>query len=100
MISLYHTRCTTFFFLIIPRPPRSTLFPYTTLFRSDDIAKAVEAFSPGGIHVYWETTREPDFDKIVSYLAPRGRIILMAGRDRSEERRVGKEGRSRWSGKH
>src|SRR5207237_8471637 len=23
-----------FFFLIIPRPPRSTLFPYTTLFRS------------------------------------------------------------------
>src|SRR6266571_4503128 len=25
-------RC--FFFLMIPRPPRSTLFPYTTLFRS------------------------------------------------------------------
>src|SRR3989304_4764926 len=25
---------TTFFFLIIRRPPRSTLFPYTTLFRS------------------------------------------------------------------
>src|SRR5215813_3371438 len=24
-----------FFFLMIPRPPRSTLFPYTTLFRSD-----------------------------------------------------------------
>src|SRR5438045_145635 len=24
----------TFFFLIIPRPPPSTLFPYTTLFRS------------------------------------------------------------------
>src|SRR5262249_60897975 len=23
-----------FFFLILPRPPRSTLFPYTTLFRS------------------------------------------------------------------
>src|SRR5439155_25582713 len=23
-----------FFFFIIPRPPRSTLFPYTTLFRS------------------------------------------------------------------
>src|SRR5437773_12475596 len=23
-----------FFFLFIPRPPRSTLFPYTTLFRS------------------------------------------------------------------
>src|SRR5690349_23117988 len=29
-----------FFFFIIRRPPRSTLFPYTTLFRS----------VPGGIH--------------------------------------------------
>src|SRR3712207_9483859 len=28
-------RCTLFFFLMIRRPPRSTLFPYTTLFRSD-----------------------------------------------------------------
>src|SRR5260370_30384099 len=27
-------RCTLFFFLMIRRPPRSTLFPYTTLFRS------------------------------------------------------------------
>src|SRR2546427_8227189 len=26
-----------FFFLMIRRPPRSTLFPYTTLFRSTDI---------------------------------------------------------------
>src|SRR6201999_4595357 len=26
-----------FFFLMIRRPPRSTLFPYTTLFRSDFI---------------------------------------------------------------
>src|SRR5438876_10856181 len=30
-----------FFFLIIPRPPRSTLFPYTTLFRS-----SARAFTP------------------------------------------------------
>src|SRR5688572_30991736 len=32
-----HLRCRWiffFFFLLIPRPPRSTLFPYTTLFRS------------------------------------------------------------------
>src|SRR2546430_12454963 len=28
----------TFFFLMIRRPPRSTLFPYTTLFRSSTIA--------------------------------------------------------------
>src|SRR3712207_7736865 len=27
-----------FFFLMIRRPPRSTLFPYTTLFRSDGLA--------------------------------------------------------------
>src|SRR6267143_3057741 len=26
--------CSFFFFLMIRRPPRSTLFPYTTLFRS------------------------------------------------------------------
>src|SRR5437870_9478799 len=29
-----------FFFLMIRRPPRSTLFPYTTLFRSLDVGRA------------------------------------------------------------
>src|SRR3712207_9200512 len=29
---------TCFFFVMIRRPPRSTLFPYTTLFRSDRAA--------------------------------------------------------------
>src|SRR5256885_11023617 len=29
-----------FFFLMIRRPPRSTLFPYTTLFRSPDVRRA------------------------------------------------------------
>src|SRR5438552_13810865 len=29
-----------FFFLMIRRPPRSTLFPYTTLFRSDAVVLA------------------------------------------------------------
>src|SRR6266403_4742290 len=29
-----------FFFLMIRRPPRSTLFPYTTLFRSNDLLAA------------------------------------------------------------
>src|ERR1051326_9494272 len=28
-----------FFFLMIRRPPRSTLFPYTTLFRSDFVSQ-------------------------------------------------------------
>src|SRR5947207_2111785 len=31
----------SFFFLMIRRPPRSTLFPYTTLFRSEEIVPAV-----------------------------------------------------------
>src|SRR5258706_16209765 len=30
----YMALCVLFFFLMIRRPPRSTLFPYTTLFRS------------------------------------------------------------------
>src|SRR3712207_9475050 len=30
----YASLCLLFFFLMIRRPPRSTLFPYTTLFRS------------------------------------------------------------------
>src|SRR2546429_6453976 len=36
--------CFLFFFLMIRRPPRSTLFPYTTLFRSlaSDGARALE----------------------------------------------------------
>src|SRR6266853_5737992 len=29
--------CFLFFFLMIRRPPRSTLFPYTTLFRSSNL---------------------------------------------------------------
>src|SRR5262249_61751181 len=44
-----------FFFLMIPRPPRSTLFPYTTLFRSSRSKRAstvpsgqrVTFFAPG-----------------------------------------------------
>src|SRR5271165_7533811 len=36
-----------FFFLMIRRPPRSTLFPYTTLFRSSS-SMAVRSFAPRG----------------------------------------------------
>src|SRR2546425_11241188 len=47
---LYHALF--FFFLMIRRPPRSTLFPYTTLFRSDVLAvreaHLLEA-PPGGL---------------------------------------------------
>src|SRR3990170_7480809 len=34
--------CYFFFFLMIRRPPRSTLFPYTTLFRSRSLAQFSE----------------------------------------------------------
>src|SRR5258705_10943309 len=33
-ISVLDRKCIFFFFLMLRRPPRSTLFPYTTLFRS------------------------------------------------------------------
>src|SRR5436853_7763240 len=32
--SCFHSLYLLFFFLLLQRPPRSTLFPYTTLFRS------------------------------------------------------------------
>src|SRR5947199_8081945 len=38
-----------FFFLIIPRPPRSTLFPYTTLFRSRQQELLANADSEVGV---------------------------------------------------
>src|SRR5438128_11629837 len=39
----YYFFCFFFFFLMIRRPPRSTLFPYTTLFRSQ-----AQRFRDGG----------------------------------------------------
>src|SRR2546430_10096022 len=35
-----------FFFLMIRRPPRSTLFPYTTLFRSFQSGSQLKFFGP------------------------------------------------------
>src|SRR5439155_26007622 len=35
--SLAYSLFVYFFFLLLPRPPRSTLFPYTTLFRSGSV---------------------------------------------------------------
>src|SRR5438445_12175663 len=41
LVKLLYFRHCFFFFLMIRRPPRSTLFPYTTLFRS-----GAEGFGP------------------------------------------------------
>src|SRR6266436_9002239 len=38
-----------FFFLMIRRPPRSTLFPYTTLFRSDRARGSCLSATPGRV---------------------------------------------------
>src|SRR2546430_7133734 len=44
-----------FFFLMIRRPPRSTLFPYTTLFRSFDCLRSRPSENPqahrGGLEI-------------------------------------------------
>src|SRR2546422_11754983 len=98
---------------MIRRPPRSTLFPYTTLFRSG--------------MAYKDYTIPPYYDALLAKLVVRGRTweetVSRAHRSleefvlrgvkttipfmkrimedpRSEERRVGKECRSRWSPYH
>src|SRR2546430_15394186 len=48
-----------FFFLMIRRPPRSTLFPYTTLFRSGELAALVRG---SGAHV--GIAVDPDVDRL------------------------------------
>jgi NADPH2:quinone reductase len=50
-------------------------------YRSQDVVAMLKEWAPGGVNVWWESTREPDFDRLVAALAPRGRMILMAGRE-------------------
>lgn len=50
-------------------------------YKTQDVTAEVKKFAPAGVNVWWETLREPDFDKTISLLAPRGRMIVMAGRD-------------------
>src|SRR5438477_2193337 len=63
---------------MIRRPPRSTLFPYTTLFRSNIVAPAPVAFVPGNA---------PEFPALLQdwekQLAPVG-VEDEIGRDTSE----------------
>jgi len=50
-------------------------------YKTDDVAAKVKEFTGGdGVHVWYETLREPDYDKIVESMRPRGRIVVMAGR--------------------
>jgi len=45
--------------------------------------------STGPIHLWFENVRTPTLDRTISLMAPRGRIILMAGRDSRPEFPVG-----------
>src|SRR2546426_10873765 len=95
-----------FFFLMIRRPPRSTLFPYTTLFRSpvpdpkaqrDRIVLAGEVPSPAAPPPgcpFHPRCPHPKKNERCRTEPPALREV------RSEERRVGKECRSRWSPYH
>src|SRR2546430_10886741 len=58
-----HTIISFFFFLMIRRPPRSTLFPYTTLFRSEALRIRHEGMSLGAL--IDDTAIEPNFDGVV-----------------------------------
>jgi len=50
-------------------------------YKTQDLDLAIRAFAPGGVNLWWETLRQQNFDQIVSHLARRGRIVVMAGRD-------------------
>src|SRR5260370_6608010 len=72
-----------FFFLMIRRPPRSTLFPYTTLFRSHVKGTGAErlmfAFSRGGeeLKVYGRKFRsEEHTSELQSHLHLVCRLLL------------------------
>ena len=45
--------------------------------------------STGPIHLWFETQRTPTLDRTISLMAPRGRIVLMAGRDSRPEFPIG-----------
>lgn len=50
-------------------------------YKTDDVDAALRQFAPGGLNVWWETLREPNFERVAGLLAMRGRMILMAGRE-------------------
>ena len=50
-------------------------------YKTDDIDAAIREFAPQGVNVWWETLREPNFERVAPLLAMRGRMVLMAGRE-------------------
>src|SRR3712207_9135848 len=79
------------FFLMIRRPPRSTLFPYTTLFRSLGLAwlfGAVALHTPGARELRRDIQRSEILSRLNDALPPSGPILNALARFdpfRSEE---------------
>src|SRR5260221_7842249 len=78
-----------FFFLMIRRPPRSTLFPYTTLFRS--LLRAADDHpGPGGVGPDVDVQRRhhgPDLPPASRAVGHRGRDVgVVRRRDRKSTR--------------
>jgi len=58
-------------------------------YKKDNIEKKVKEVLPQGVNVFWDTSRQPNFDTSVAMMANRGRIILMAGADSRPQFPVG-----------
>src|SRR5699024_11471656 len=57
----FYCCCLSFCYSVSPRPPRSTLFPYTTLFRSNHFASTPVSLGNGNCPTpgIWARRREP-----------------------------------------
>src|SRR2546427_10907971 len=64
-----------YFFLMIRRPPRSTLFPYTTLFRSDEVRTMRALQRAHGVRIHLGTV----------HIVGIGRVAVVPHALRSEE---------------
>ncbi len=60
-------------------------------YRAADVDEKIReaANANGGLNVWWETQREPNFDRMVGLMKNRGRLVLMAGRAARPEFPVG-----------
>jgi len=50
-------------------------------YKNEDVDAAIKRFAPEGVNVWWETVREPNFERTIPLVAMRGRLVLMAGRE-------------------
>jgi NADPH:quinone reductase len=50
-------------------------------YKTADVDAEIKKFAPKGVNVWWETLREPNFERTIPLLAMRGRMIVMAGRE-------------------